>query len=66
MQSLYVIPTCSKVKFISCTPCHMPDRIGPFSYAHCVCLSVTDLAGKYDIVTGEGFPHRGFSLSPPF
>jgi hypothetical protein len=52
---------CSKVTFISCTPpCNMPDRIGPFSYAHWACLSVTDLAGKYDIVTGEGFPHRVF------
>jgi hypothetical protein len=44
----------------------MPDRIGPLSYTHWVWLSVTDLAGKYDIITDEGFPHRGFSLSPPF
>jgi hypothetical protein len=58
--------TCSIVKFISLTPCHIRDRIGPLYYTHWVCLSVTDLAGKYDIVTGEGFPHRGFSLSPPF
>jgi hypothetical protein len=41
----------------------MPDRIGPLAYAHWVWLPVTDLANKYDIVTAEGFPHRGLSLS---
>jgi hypothetical protein len=41
----------------------MPDRIGPLSYTHRVCLSFTDLAGKYDIVTGEGFPKGFFSLT---
>jgi hypothetical protein len=43
----------------------MPDRIGPLAYAHWVWFPVADLASKYDIVTAEGFPHRGFSLSPP-
>jgi hypothetical protein len=38
----------------------MPDRNGPLAYAHWVWLPVADLASKYDIVTGEGFPHRGF------
>jgi hypothetical protein len=38
----------------------MPDRIGPFAYAHWVWLPVADLASKYDIVTGEGFPHKVF------
>jgi hypothetical protein len=56
---------CSKLKCISYTPCHMPDRIGPLAYAHWVWLLVADLASKYDIVPGEGFPHSGFSLSPP-
>jgi hypothetical protein len=43
----------------------MPDRIGSLADAHWVWLPVADLASKYDIVTGEGFPFRGFSLSPP-
>jgi hypothetical protein len=41
----------------------MPDRICPLAHAHWVWLPVTDLASKYDIVTGEGFPHTGFSLT---
>jgi hypothetical protein len=55
-----IISGCSKVKLFRTPPCHMPDRIGPLSYAHWVWLHVTDLARKYDIVAGEGFPHRGF------
>jgi hypothetical protein len=41
-------------------PCPRPDRIGPLAYAHWVWLPIADLASKYDVVTGEGFPHRGF------
>jgi hypothetical protein len=61
--NIFPIVHCSKVKFISYTPCHMHDRIGPLSYGHWVWLPIADLANKYDIVTGEGFPHRGCSFS---
>jgi RNase H-like domain found in reverse transcriptase len=46
-------------------PCPRPDRIVPLDYAHWILFPTADLASKYDVVTGEGFPHRGFSLSPP-